>query len=229
LPVDNGGMNEPILSEDPPAELRLAYHRRLDDINAKMLQIFGLVGEGLASATHALLAGDREGARALVERDDIIDSLYRDVETLVNQEMALQAPMATDLRFFLSTLRVVPELERSHDLVEHIARRAAPGLPEELTPRSRGLIEQMGAVGVEMWREAADAWIERDANVYRQLRGRDDEMDELHANLMAELAGGRISLPVAMDMALVARFYERLGDHAVNICQRIRYLAGHDG
>jgi phosphate transport system protein len=221
-------VTEPQLSEDLHSELRLGYHRRLDEINGKMIELFALVGEGLAAATHAVLAGDREGARVLVERDDLIDSLYRDVETLVNQELALQAPMATDLRFFLSTLRVVPELERSHDLVEHIARRAAPGLPEELTPRARGLIEQMGAIGVEMWRCAADAWFERDADAYRHLQGRDDEMDELHANLMAELAGGCISLPVAMDMALVARFYERLGDHAVNICQRIVYLAGHE-
>jgi phosphate transport system protein len=221
-------MNEPVLSEDPPAELRLGYHRRLDDINGKMIQLFGLVGEGLAAATHAVLSGDREGARALVERDYLIDALYRDIETLVQQELALQAPMATDLRFFLSTLRIVPELERSHDLVEHIARRASASLPEELTPRSRGLIEQMGAVGVAMWRSAADAWFERDPAAYPVVRGQDDEMDELHANLMAELAGGGISLPVAMDMALVARFYERLGDHAVNICQRIRYLAGQD-
>jgi phosphate transport system protein len=221
-------MTDQWLSDDEPSELRLGYHRRLDDINGKMIQLFGLVGEGLAAATHAVLAGDRDGARALVERDNIIDLLYRDVETLVNQELALQAPMATDLRFFLSTLRIVPELERSHDLVEHIARRAAPGFPEELTPRARGLIEQMGAVGVEMWRSAADAWCERDAGAHRRVLGRDDEMDELHANLMAELAGGRISLPVAMDMALVARFYERLGDHAVNICQRIRYLAGQE-
>jgi phosphate transport system protein len=223
-----GDMTDQLVNGDEPGELRLSYHRRLEEINGKMIQLFGLVGEGLAAATHAVLSGDRDGARALVERDNLIDGLYRDVETLVNQELALQAPMATDLRFFLSTLRIVPELERSHDLVEHIARRAAPGLPEELTPRARGLIEQMGAVGVEMWRSAADAWFERDADAHRRVIGRDDEMDELHANLMAELAGGRISLPVAMDMALVARFYERLGDHAVNICYRIRYLAGHD-
>jgi len=221
-------MTDHVLNDGEPGELRLGYHRRLADINGKMIQLFGLVGEGLAAATNAVLCGDRDGARALVERDNLIDLLYRDVETLVNQELALQAPMATDLRFFLSTLRIVPELERSHDLVEHIARRAAPGLPEELTPRARGLIEQMGSIGVEMWRAAADAWFERDAGAYRRMVGRDDELDELHANLMAELAGGRISLPVAMDMALVARFYERLGDHAVNICQRIRYLAGED-
>jgi phosphate transport system protein len=207
-------------------ELRLAYHRHLDEINGKVIQLFALVGEGLAAATEALLSGDREMARALMERDDLIDSLYRDVENLVNQELALQAPLARDLRFLLSTLRVVPELERSHDLVEHIARRGIRGLRDELTPRTRGLIERMGRVGVEMWRSTADAWFERDAEAYNKIKDRDDEMDELHTNLTAELASGSTSLPVAMDMALVARFYERLGDHAVNIANRVRFLAG---
>jgi phosphate transport system protein len=207
-------------------ELRIAYHRHLDEINGKVIQLFALVGEGLAAATEALLTGDREMARALMERDDLIDALYKDVENLVNQELALQAPLARDLRFLLSTLRVVPELERSHDLVEHIARRGIRGMRDELTPRTRGLIERMGRVGVEMWRATADAWFERDAEAYTRIKDRDDEMDELHTNLTAELASGATSLPVAMDMALVARFYERLGDHAVNIAHRVRFLAG---
>ncbi len=217
-------MNE----EDGSDELRRNYHRHLDEINGKVVQLFALVGEGLAAATDAILAGDREIARALVERDDLIDSLYRDVERLVNNELARQAPVAADLRFMLSVLRIVPELERSHDLVEHIARRAVRGLGDELTPRTRGLIEQMGEVGVEMWRAAADAWFERDPDAYIRMKDRDEEMDDLHTNLMSELASGKTSLPLALDMALVARFYERLGDHAVNIAHRVRYLAGFD-
>jgi phosphate transport system protein len=208
-------------------ELR-EYHQHLDEISGKVVQLFALVREGLAAATAAILAGDREIARALVERDDLIDSLYRDVERLVNNEMALQRPVATDLRFMLSVLRIVPELERSHDLVEHIARRAVRGLSDELTPRTRGLIEHMGEVGVEMWRSAADAWYEHDADAYIRIQVRDDEMDDLHTALMSELASGKTSLPLALDMALVARFYERLGDHAVNISHRVRYLAGFD-
>jgi phosphate transport system protein len=207
-------------------ELRLQYHRHLDEINGKVVQLFALFGEGLAAATEAILSGDTEMARALMARDDLIDDLYRDVELLVNQELALQAPVARDLRFLLSVLRVVPELERSHDLVEHIARRGTYGLGDALTPRTRGLIEQMGAIGVSMWRTAADAWFERDAEAYGHIKDSDEEMDDLHTALTAELAGGSTPLPVAMDMALVARFYERLGDHAVNVAYRVRFLAG---
>jgi phosphate transport system protein len=136
--------------------------------------------------------------------------------------------MAADLRFLLSVLRIVPELERSHDLAEHIARRATRGLAAELTPRIRGLIEQMGRIGVEMWRAVADAYIERDADAADKLNAQDDELDELHVSLTAELVSGVLSVPVVVEMALVARFYERLGDHAVNIASRVKFLARGD-
>jgi phosphate transport system protein len=210
-------------------ELRLQYHSSLDEIEGRVIQLFALVAEGLAAATDALLSGDREMAQTLTEREDLIDRVYRNVEDLVNEQLALQSPVAGDLRLLLSVLRIVPELERSHDLVEHIARRGAQGLRDELTPRARGLIERMGQVGVDMWRLSADAWYERDPSAAERLATQDDEMDELHSVLTAELASGRMSLPIAMDMALVARFYERLGDHAVNIARRVVYLAGKDG
>jgi phosphate transport system protein len=84
----------------------------------------------------------------------------------------------------------------------------------------------MGAHASEMWRQAADSWYQRDRSAASALDQRDDEMDELHASLIAELASGGMTLPVAMEMTLVARFYERLGDRAVNIGYRVIYLAG---
>jgi len=206
-------------------ELRVGFHRELDQIDAQVRQLFALVSEGLAGATEALLAGDRETARALVARDQIIDTVYVELEDLVQSLFALQSPMADDLRFLLSVLRIVPELERSGDLTEHIAQRAARGLTPELTPRIRGLIEQMGRVGVEMWRTTAEAYAARDGSAAALLRERDDELDDVHVSLTAELASGTVTIPVAIELALVGRFYERLGDHAVNIAGRIRYLA----
>ncbi|MHB1930451.1 MAG: phosphate signaling complex PhoU family protein [Acidimicrobiales bacterium] len=207
-------------------EPRLRYHERLGVIEGNVIQLFALVAEGLVAATEALLSGESEVLEVLRERERSIDDLYRDVEALVNRQFALEAPVATDLRFLLSVLRVVPELERSHDLVLHIAGRAGGGFDAELSPRCRGLVERMGRLGSEMWRQAADSWYERDGSVAAALVERDDEMDSLHAALTAELSSGRMPLPVVMDMTLVARFYERLGDHAVNIARRVVYLAG---
>ena len=84
----------------------------------------------------------------------------------------------------------------------------------------------MGKLVSSMWRQAADSWYQRDGTAAVALRGRDDEMDELHASLIAELASGQMAIPVTMEMTLVARSYERLAAHAVNIARRVVYLAG---
>jgi phosphate transport system protein len=84
----------------------------------------------------------------------------------------------------------------------------------------------MGNLASGMWRQAVDSWYQRDRSIAAKLAERDDEMNELYASLVAELASGRMALPVTMEMTLVARFYERLGDHAVNIARRVVYLAG---
>jgi len=205
---------------------RQEFHHELEAIEAKVIDLFGMVAEDVPRATAALLGGNVEEVRALAERDQVIDELYPRIEDLADRQLVLQQPLASDLRFLISVLRVVPELERSHDLVVNIARRASYILSEDLSPRSRGLIEQMGNLASDMWREAVDCWRERDRSAAVALDQRDDEMDEMYASLMAELASGQMSLPVTMEMALVARFYERLGDHAVNIARRVVYLAG---
>jgi len=207
-------------------EPRQEFEHQLEAIEAKVIELFAMVAEDLPAATRALLSGSNEVLQKLAERERAIDALYPEIEGLVNREILLQAPVASDLRFLLSVLRIVPELERSHDLVVQIASRANHILGEDLSPRTRGIIERMGKLASDMWRQAVDSWYERDRSVAMTLAGRDDEMDELYASLIAELASGRMSLPVTMEMTLVARFYERLGDHAVNIARRVVYLAG---
>ena len=207
-------------------EHRQEFQRELEAIEAKVIELFAMVAEGLPTATHALLSGSNEALQILAERDQAIDALYAEIDELVNREILLQAPVASDLRFLLSVLRIVPELERSHDLVVEIARRADHILNEDLSPRCRGLVQRMGELASNMWRQAADAWYKRDRSAALALDMRDDEMDDLHASLTAELASGRMTLPVTMEMTLVARLYERIGDHAVNIARRVVYLAG---
>jgi len=207
-------------------EPRQEFERDLEAIEAKVIELFAMVAEDLPGATQALLTGSNDVLETLTEREQLINTLYPEIEELVNRQILLQAPVASDLRFLLSVLRIVPELERSHDLVVQIASRSNHILGEDLSPRTRGIVERMGTLTSEMWLRAVDSWYQRDRSAALALEERDDEMDELHASLIAELASGRMALPVTMEMTLVARFYERLADHAVNIARRVVYLAG---
>jgi phosphate transport system protein len=207
-------------------EHRQEFDNELEAIEGKVIELFAMVAEGLPLATQALLNGNDEAFTVLAERDAAIDALYLEVEGLANREILLQAPVASDLRFLLSVLRIVPELERSHDLVVHISASARHVLTDDLTPRTKGLVGRMGELAAEMWRQAADAWYKRDRAAAAVLGERDEGLDELNASLIAELASGGTAVPVAMEMAQVARDYERLGAHAVNIARRVVYLAG---
>ena len=216
------------MTEHVPGRVeRQQFARELEAIEAKAIELFAMVAEDVPRATDALLNGDSDVARALAERDRVIDALYPEVEQLAHREMLLQQPLASDFRLLVSVLRVVPELERSHDLIVDIARRGNLILSQDLSARSRAIIEHMGNLASEMWREAVNCWRERDRSVAVVLDQRDDEMDEMYTSLMSELASGKMTLPVTMELTLVARFYERLADHAVNIARRVIYLAGH--
>jgi phosphate transport system protein len=206
--------------------LRKTFHQELEEIDSKVVQLFALVTESLAAATDSLLSGDRDNAMVIKQRDHIIDDLNEDLQSVVERNLLLQAPVASELRFLLSVLRIVPELERSGDLAEHIASRAAKGLGSDLTPPVRGLIERMGNLGVAMWRAAADAYVDRDGTAAERIDELDDELDALHDEMASLLEGGELPMKPALEMALVARFYERLGDHALHITERVRYLAG---
>ena len=211
------------------AEHRQEFERELEAIEARVIELFAIVAEDLPEATSALLTGNNEIMQKLLERDKVISALYPETEELANREILLQAPVADDLRFLLSVLRVLTEFELSHDLVMQIASRANHFLNEDLSPRTRGIVERMGSLASDMWRQAADCWYQRDRSAALALAERDDEMDQLYSSLIGELASGQMALPVTMEMTLVARFYERLGDHAVTIARRVVYLAGSAG
>jgi phosphate transport system protein len=208
------------------AEHRQEFERDLEAIEARIIELFAMIAEDLPEATNALLTGSNEIMQRLAERDKIISALYPETEALANREILLQAPVADDLRFLLAVLRVLTEFELSHDLVIQIATRGNHFLADDLSPRARGLVERMGIVAADMWRQAADCWYQRDRAAASALAERDDEMDQLYSSLIGELASGALSLPVTMEMTLVARFYERLGDHAVNVGRRVAFLAG---
>ncbi len=197
----------------------------LKQIDHMVLQLFALVGESVSGATHALLSGDREAAKRLAEGDDVVDKLYRDIEQLTLRQLTIGGVTGPrDLRYLVAVIRMLPDLERNGDLAEHVARRAARGLGAELSPRSRGLVERMGEVAVRMWRATTDAYAERQAMAAAVIETLDDEMDDLHVSLTVEVVADTMPLPVAVELAMVARFYERFGDHAVNLARRVSLM-----
>jgi phosphate transport system protein len=147
------------------------------------------------------------------------------VELLTERLLLTESPMCGDMRYLVTVLRIVPQLERCGDLAEHVARRTVTGLGARLTPRTRELLAQMGGRCDTMWGEAAKAWAVRDPNAAEGLDVLDDELDALHDELSAEILDAGIAVADAMQATLVGRFYERLGDHAVHLAQRIAYLA----
>ena len=206
-------------------EQRQAFQRDLDDIDAKVIELFDLVAADLAGVTPALPNGNNEVARVLAEHGLVIGLLCPEIERLVKTAILLQAPVASDLRFLLCVLRILPELERSHHLVVQLASRATHIRSEDLSPRGRELVERMGNIASDMWRRAADSWYQRDHSAATVLAERDDEMNELHASLIAELSAGRMALAATIEMTLMAPLYERLSDHAVNIAGQVVYIA----
>jgi phosphate transport system protein len=198
-----------------------------EDLRPKTVRIFALVGEAIAGATHALLANDRELAKRVVEQDIVIDDLVNDLVSIAEARLLDSAALDVEgRRELLILLRILPEIERNGDLAEHVARRAARGLGSEMSPRSRGLIERMGEVASTIWREATDVIIDGKSEAVGAMEDIDDELDDLHVTLTAELTSGSMSVPVAVEVALMARFYERFGDHCVNLSRR---QVGRDG
>jgi phosphate transport system protein len=192
-----------------------------EELRPQVVQIFALVGEAIAGATHALLSGDRELAKLVVDKDIVIDDLVNAIVDTAEMRLLEDTTLnIVDRRRLLTLLRILPEVERSGDLAEHIARRAARGLGSEMSPRSRGLVERMGEVASTIWREATDVIIDGKPEATGAIEDIDDELDDLHVSLTAELTSGSMTLPVAVELALLARFYERFGDHCVNLARR---------
>jgi phosphate transport system protein len=124
------------------------------------------------------------------------------------------------VRFLVSLLRIAPELERSGDVIAHIARTVPQGLAGGLTGRARGLLHAMGASAEAMWRNAMDAFTDVDPASLDDLRELEENLDDLHVELTVELCQRALPVSAAFELALIAHAYERLGDHALNVSGR---------
>jgi phosphate transport system protein len=185
-----------------------------------VLKLFGEVREAVARSTFALLNGDRELAQEVVDGDQAIDDLTSDLELEVWQQIDGSEADPTRLRSLIGILLILPELERSADLAEHIAQRSFANVGAEMSPVGRGIVQRMSEVAAEMWQMVATSYVNGDAATL-ELAEEDEELDILHERLTTEVNRGEMSATIAAQVTLVARFYERIGDHAVNLSRRI--------
>ena len=196
----------PLLAmSEMPQELRVGFRRELANMEKLVEQLFGYVVEGIPGATDALLTGDAGSVRALHEREKVIDAVWQGLEAKVNELLLREAPVASDLRYLLTVVRVVPELERSGDLAQHIAIRGTKGLADQLSPRASG---SRDADGRRRRRDggATWPWCGRPASSRRSTTSTTSTRSSTSCTPASWLRWRRPppSTSVAMEMALVA-------------------------
>jgi phosphate transport system protein len=209
-------------------ELRRNYHQALDTARAELARLAALVAELIPRATAVLLEGDLEGAEYIIRGDEDIDERCVDLEEQCLRILALQAPVATELRQVVALLKMIAEVERSGDLVRNICKAARRIYGHDLDPKLRGIINRMGEQAQQLYSAAIEAFVENDAAKAAALDDMDAYLDALQKQFIQAIfesqAAGRIDMQVAVQLAIVARFYERIGDHAVNIAERVRFV-----
>ncbi|MEZ5145248.1 MAG: phosphate signaling complex protein PhoU [Acidimicrobiales bacterium] len=209
-------------------EQRLTFHHELDKIRDDLVRLAAMVTEMMPRATDALLTGDLQGAQQLIEDDDLLDALTIEIEEHAFQVLALQQPVATDLRALITALKLTSEIERSGDLMVNVAKAARRLYGAILDPKLRGLIERMSEEAARLFRLSIDAYVEHNEGLAAALDDMDDILDATHQDFIQAIfeshQAGTIEVEAAVQLALVGRYYERIGDHAVNIGQRVEFM-----
>ncbi len=207
--------------------MRNAYFDQLDTIVDDLVAMTYEVQVAVARSTHALLTADAEVAERVISDDASLDAARERVERTSFELLALQQPVASDLRMLVAGLRMVADLERMGDLSVHVAKVARLRVPEVAVPAELSpTIERMATVAEKMVGTVAGIIAERDVEGARQLEEDDEEMDQLRRSsfrLMLDDSWPH-GVEAAVDIALLGRYYERIADHAVSLARRVVYL-----
>lgn len=204
--------------------MRTAYHEQLDALNEQLAEMCRLAGIAMERATQALLQADLVLAEQVIgDHEKIIASSARAEETAFVL-LALQAPVAGDLRAIVSSIQIVADVERMGALALHVAKIARRRHPQHALPEEvNGYFAEMGRVAVDLANSARDVLLSRDPEKARQMREDDDAMDDLHRHLFSVMMDRewKHGVAAAVDVTLLGRFYERFADHAVEISRRV--------
>lgn len=207
--------------------MRSAFHEQLDQFDADLVQMTELVNTAMIKATTALLDADLSLAESVIAGDEAIDTVAQSLEDRSLQLVALQAPVATELRVLLSGLRISASLERMGDLATHVAKAARLRYPSAaVPPELRQVIVDMGEVAERIVARTGEVLADRDIAGAADLALIDDEMDSLHRQLFNAVLSDDWAhgVEAAIDVTLVSRYYERFADHAVTIGKRVVHI-----
>jgi phosphate transport system protein len=207
--------------------MRATFEARLEGLEAKLLQMGQFVQRQLERALEALAAGDLALADEVVVRDDDVDRLYVEVEQEILRTLALQAPVARDLRLVAAVLHVNSHLERMGDLCVNMAKfvRVTVGYPP--VPAIQATLGEMGGHAQKLLAAAMTAFARRDVALAETLPRLDEPLDRLNQQIFRQIeraADDDRALEWAARMVLVARYLERLGDHSVDIGEQVSFV-----
>lgn len=209
-------------------ETRKSFHHDLTRTRDELALLVARVAEVIPRATAVLLGGDLGEAESVIAGDAVIDAAAVEVEEHCVEILALQAPVAGDLRQVLALLKMIAEVERSADLAANVCKAARRIYGHDLDPKVRGIVARMGEQAQAMFDATLEAFRENDAAKAAAVDDMDAYLDALQKQFISAIfesqALGHIDLQVAVQLAMVARFYERIGDHAVNMSERVLYI-----
>ena len=208
--------------------MRTAYHDQLDQLTEQLGDMCGLAGEAMERATQALLQADLAMAEQVISDHEQIVALSARAEEAAFVLLALQAPVAGDLRSIVTAIQIVADVDRMGALALHVAKIARRRHPQHALPEEvNGYFAEMGRVAVELGSSAQEVLVTRDPDKAARISEEDDAMDDLHKHLFTVLMDRewKHGVTAAVDVTLLSRFYERFADHAVEIARRVIFQA----
>ena len=206
---------------------RQHFHESLDEMEAKLLRMGELAGVAVARSVEGIVRHDDDIARSVVDADDAVDELYMEIDHGILQLLALQQPVAADLRLVSAILHSCLHLERIGDQAVNVAKIYLVSNQLPWSEPMVGQIDEMGTLVVRMIRVAMEAFAQRNLSLCLQLPELDDPVDRLNRRMHLEalkLADDARSLDWGMHMNLAARALERVGDNAVDIGEQVGFL-----
>ncbi|OBH18973.1 phosphate signaling complex protein PhoU [Mycolicibacter terrae] len=208
--------------------MRTAYHEQLSDLAEQLGTMCGLAGIAMERATQALLQADLVVAEQVITDHEKIASMSARAEESAFVLLALQAPVAGDLRAIVSSIQMVADIDRMGALALHVAKIARRRHPQHALPEEvNGYFAEMGRVAVDLGNSAQEVLLSRDPEKAARIREEDDAMDDLHRHLFSVMMDKewRHGVAAAVDVTLLGRFYERFADHAVEVARRVIFQA----